>query len=173
MAAGTRDNQSSAGAASGPLGAAARGIGFTALAGMAIAILAGVVLLPPAARLQRARHHRDCLAAYNQDAQTLIRVHDRLIEDLPDDDILTLRLLRQQQDLVPRGEVVVENPAFTATPPDLAVPQPSPRPAAPDNLVTRAADRIANPRTRRGLLLLAAMAMIAAMLLFAPPRRNA
>lgn len=154
------------------IGALARLTGFITLAGMAVAILAGVVLLPAYARVENAKYERDCVLAYNQDARTLIRINDRLIQHLPDDDILTLRLLNSQQALLSGGEVRIPAADGPARPPDMVEPPRSAPPVPTDNAFTRAAARIVNPRTRRGLLLMAAGAIATAMLLFGPRRKS-
>ena len=55
-----------------------RTVGFTVMGSLSLAILAGVVLLPPYARLAEARYRRDCLQARIADQETLIAVNDKL-----------------------------------------------------------------------------------------------
>ena len=59
--------------------------GFSALMGMAMLILAGVLLLPAYARLQRFRHQRNRDRLRLKEARAAVRAMDRLIEEAPTD----------------------------------------------------------------------------------------
>jgi len=157
----------------GLLPALGRAAGFAALAGMALAILAGVVLLPAYARLTEAQYERGCLMAGATEAEDLIRANDRLIAEMPGDPVLTMRLARSQLDLLPENEVVVIDPGRRKAPvgPLVTIP-PRPRPNRPGGWLIRLADRLWAPGVRRGLLLLAACAMAAAMFLFTPSKAD-
>lgn len=167
---GTRLNQEETPA--GLLSAFGRAVGFATLAGMAIAVLAGVVLLPAYAQLADARYQRDCLQAGIADAEALTQANEELIQDLPLDDVLNKRLARSQSQLIPKDEYVAVEKNATNPPPPLVSLEEYPKPLPPDNWALRAAERVQIPRIRRGLLLLSGMALLGAFFLFAPPHRK-
>jgi len=148
-----------------------RAAGFAALAGVALSILAGVVLLPAYASLAEAKYERDCLTASAAEAEDLIRANDRLIAEMPGDAVVTMRVARSQFNLLPENEVVVIDPARRRMPvgPLVTIPQRR-RPGRPGGWVIRLAGRLRELRLRRGLLLMAGAAMLAAMFLFATPK---
>jgi len=142
-------------------------VAFVLLAGSAMAIFAGVVLLPDYVRLLRAERILARQEAIAADTEARIRANGRLIEALPDHPVLTKRLAMHQLGLRPADEVVVPYPGVpVAQAPGTVAPPPHPRPAPPDAWVLRIAARVSNPPTRRGLLLLAAVALVGAVLLF-------
>ncbi len=154
--------------------AGGRMIGFTLMAGMALAILAAVVLLPAWQRLDTIRARRDALAAKVETNDRLVAYRDRLIIASKTNPRLTEDLLIQQRNCRRPGEVVVP----TDIPPDppvitmLAAKVEGTGSAASEAnaaLLDRLANRVQRPRTRRGLLLLSGLLMIAAMILFIPP----
>lgn len=153
--------------------ATGRLIGFVTLAGPAILILAGLVLLPAYARWQHAEYEKECLATACRESAAMIAAQERLIEDLPENEVLTKRLSLAQ------GELCLENEHVSSTidrplrpPPDVIPTIRYPRPAPPNDVLMRASVRLANPGTRRGLLLLAGGCLLTAMFLFAPPDRR-
>ena len=148
-----------------------RAVGFATLAGMALATLAGVVLLPARAQLADAQYQRDCLAAMNADARAVIAARQRLIDALPTDSVLAMRLARSQLEMLPAGEIVVVDPQRPAAEPLVSI-DPTPRPDPPDGWLYRSGLKFQDPAFRRGSLLLAGGAMLAAMLLFAVPLRK-
>lgn len=153
------------------LSAFGRLVGFAALAGLALTILAGVVLFPAYARVEEARYQRDCLQAGTADAESLIAVNERLIDALDNDEVLAKRLARSQWRWRPVGETPMagSGPPLTKQPAEaLATITSAQRPAKPNGWLLRIARRFRTPATRRGLLLVAAVAMFAAMLLVAP-----
>ncbi len=146
-----------------------RRIGFIALAGMATTILAGVVLLPIYGQFVKGCYERDCLQAGNSDAENLITAQDRLIDALDTDEVVTVRLARSQSDWLPYDEaVVVEMTADGRTEPpgELVNIDRAARPAKPQGKLMQLAAKLESPNRKRGLLLLAAAAMITAMLMF-------
>ncbi len=153
--------------------AAGRLIGFVTLAAPAILILAGLVLLPAYARWQHAEYEKECLATACRESAAMITAQQRLIEDLPDNEVLTKRLAMAQGELSPENEHVSSTgDRPLRPPPDVIPPIHYPRPAPPNDVLMRASVRLANPATRRGLLLLACGCMLTAMFLFAPPDRR-
>jgi len=172
MEAGTRDKKHDS---PGPAGrgflAAGRFVGFAVLAGISLSILATVVLLPAYVSMSEAGYQRDILAARQRNALKLIDARERMIKALQEDDRqLLTRLVRSQFDLLPRNEVVVIDPSAPPQTPQVYLLAESPLPSAHKGLISHAADKLKNDRTRRGLLLLSAGAMLAAMFLFSPPK---
>ena len=99
-----------------------------------------------------------------------IQENDRLIALLPTDQVLTKRLAESQLPCSPEHEVIIPAASIQKRLPDLIVPRRSQRPSPPPKWLMRAAGRLSNPPTRRGLLLLALGAMITAVYLFTPPQ---
>lgn len=154
----------------GWLFAAGRFVGFALLAGMAVGTLALVVLLPEYARLRRAEYERDCKAADVADQRAVIAANERLIEAFRSDPVLTERYAINHLRLLPAGRVlVVDEASRPAYPPGLVLPDPAPRPEPVPGWLLGAADKLRSPARKRGLLVLAAGILLAAILLFAPP----
>ena len=168
---GTRDRQYDD-PAGGFLTAVGRLAGFCLLAGMAVAIFAAALLLPEYGRTVQAEYELARQQAVNTDLESLIQAHRRLIEDLPSSPVLTKRLAMNQLGLWPADELVVAaSDRSLRPPPGMVITQPHPRPSQPDGKMLDLAQRLSKPRTRRGLFLLAAAALLAAIFLF--PTRNA
>jgi hypothetical protein len=147
-------------------------IGFVTLAGLALAILAGLVLLPAYAQWSEVVHERDCQKVAVAEHEATVEAQRRLLEALPDNDVLTKRLALSQGELMPGKEVVVQKPGATRSQPDVIQPIHYQRPPRPDNWLLTLAGKVQKPATRRGLLLLAAGTLLTAMFLFAPPDRR-
>lgn len=150
--------------------AAGRMIGFTLLAGLAMLILAGLVLLPAYARWRQAEYQRDCLTVACRESEALVAAQERLIAALPEEEVLTKRLALSQGEVYAANEAVSASPRYPRRPPpDVIQPIHYPRPAPPNDWLIRASVKVNNAGTRRGLLLLAAGCLLTAMFLFAPP----
>ena len=152
-----------------------RVLGFLLLAGAATASLAGVVLLPAYARTSDAVYDTACIRAEVADAEAQIAANQRLIDALTEgpgrkvDPVLVKRLAMNQSQFWPQYETVVLDPQAAVTaPPDIVTPPRTPRPPRPDNMFIRVADKFESPAKRRGILLLAAAALLAALFLFGP-----
>jgi hypothetical protein len=155
----------------GLLFAAGRMVGFAALAGLAMATVAALVLLPAYARMRLAIYERDCDRVTAAELRATANANAHLIADLPTNPVLTKRLAMSQGDLLPDNEVIVFKSQPLRPPPDVIIPVRYLRPAPPEDWMIRAAAKVQNPPTRRGLLLLAAGALLVAMFLFAPPEK--
>lgn len=143
---------------------------------MALAILAAVTLLPAWQRLSEARAHRDELAAAVEFNDRLIAYNQRLIEAIRTDPLLTERLLMDQENLRRPGEAAVRADWVPPDPPLTALlaaqtlqPASTSKPPA---TVAALAEHLRQPRTRRGLLFLAGLMMVAATVLFLPAKRR-
>ena len=142
-------------------------VAFCLLVGIAMVVFGAVLLLPEYARLQHARYQLARQKATIADLQSLIDGNNRLILALPDNAVLTKRLAMNELGLWPEDEVVVINdrgPRLQS--PAMVVTKAATRPEPPVGWVMDAANRVANPPTRRGLLLLAVVGLIAAVILF-------
>lgn len=147
-----------------------RFVGFLLLAAPALATVAALVLLPAYQHMTEQAYETEKLRSDNQSIKDYIASNDRLIEDAPVDEDLTTRLRISNARLLPRNEVVVVDPnAPPAPPPGVIVPAHRPYAPKPDNLLLSMAGKLSDDNTRRGLFLLSAVAMMAAMFLFAPP----
>ena len=156
----------------GLLFAAGRMVGFTVMAAVAVAVVSSVVLLPAYAQWVRAQYERDCLLARTKDLEALSNAHERLIAALPTDRVLTMRLAISHEALRPAAGSRVPLPgADPATPPGLIRAVSHPRPAPPPDWLMHLDARLQRPATRRGLLLLAAGAVVVDMFVFAPPEK--
>jgi len=150
------------------LRAAGRGVGFVLLCGAALAIQAGVVLLPEYAELRQDLYARSREAATVADMEALAEAQDRLIAKLPTDPVLTKRIAMRQQDYWPDKSVATAEPGRQASRAPCAVRlAPHRRPAPPSAWLARASGKLANPATRRGLWLVSVGLLLAAVLMFA------
>jgi len=153
--------------------AAGQLLGFVLLSAAALAIFAAIVLIPAWSRHEQARYERDLLAARREDARSAIETYDRLIEAAPGDQVLTKRLARHELGLYPRDEVVVIDPGAAPAPPPGAISYPkAPRPDPPPAWLVGLGNRLSKAPLRRGLLLMAAAAMLAALFLFTSASRR-
>lgn len=158
--------------AGGLLFAAGRFVGYCLLTFPALAIIAGVVLLPAYANLQDQQHIRDVEQAELADMESAKTAYDRLIEGVRNDPVLVKRLSMNMLRTLPSDEEVWADPAVPpAIPPGLIATHRYPRPDPPSGAAIRIARRLGNPATGRGLFLLATGAMLTAMFLFAPPQK--
>lgn len=155
------------------MAAAGRLLGFVLLAGPALLIIAGVVLLPAYARLLDARHERDSLQAKNDNDEVLTVAYQRLIDAIPNDQVLAKRLAMREFGFLPRNERPIPAGAH-ASPYDAGLVQTTGResPADPNGWASRTAGRLQSPVSRTFLLLFAIVTLLAAMMLSDPsPRR--
>ncbi|MCD4824778.1 MAG: hypothetical protein K8S55_09225 [Phycisphaerae bacterium] len=165
------DNAVSSKRLAGPL---VRFVGFYGLTGAALAILAGVVLLPAYARLQRVEHQRDCSHLRIREAEDTVAAQDRFKNRMVNDEVITRRLAWSKLGMYPCNEVVVLDPADAQKPPPGTLSQiRHENPAPPATWVQAAATKVTAPAYRRGLLVMAACMLVAALLMFAPPPKTA
>ena len=144
--------------------------GFTIVAGLAVAILATVVIPPAYQRTSAIYGEQAVLASQVRVNNLYIQYTERLIEAIKTDPILTQRLLIQQRNFRRPGETTV---TIAGAPEEVPIAQllaaTTTNPAPPQPTMAMLATRVQDPRTRRGLLLLAAVLLTVAMVLFAPP----
>jgi len=150
--------------------AAGRLVGFLVSAVTALGILAAVTLLPAYAAMLSARYDRDCEKCRLAGMEALAVANDRLIAAAQEGDpVLIKRLAMSQLGYRPADETIADpngiGPVQLVTLPHI------PRPAPPAGNLQRIVERLTDPNTRRGLLALAAGAMMTAMLAFSPPEK--
>jgi len=140
----------------------------------ALAVLAGVVLLEPYARLQKASYRSQCYNLRLDEAKATIAAMDRLRAHGPTNEVLTKRLAWSRLGMYPRNEVVVMNSSLDseAPRPGCLTPIHYPAPPEPDSWMIRAACLVRTPARRNAMLVLAASMLLAALLLFASPHRR-
>ena len=148
--------------------AAGRLVGFVLSAGTAMGILAAVTLLPAYADILSARYDRDCERYRLAGMEALAVANDRLIAAAQEEDpVLIRRLAMSQLGYRPPGETLADpngiGPVQLISLPNLA------KPAPPSGQFRQTVARLQDPNTRRGLLALAAGAMLTAMLAFSAP----
>jgi hypothetical protein len=141
---------------------------FCLLAGTAMAVFAAALLLPEYARLQQAKYQLARQQATMAKLRSLIEGNERYIAELPHDAVLTKRLAMDELGYWPQDEVVVLTDGGPRQPsPGMVVVAPAaPAPQPPVGFLMDAARRVADPPTKRGLMLLAVLGLVAAMLLF-------
>ena len=137
----------------------------------AVAIIVAVFWLPAYGGLLQRQYVRDCKqAALTDRRQQLYALEQINMQLRSGDPVLVRRLAMSHAELWPANESI---PGEKRRPQPLISLTPSRRPDRPNARLICAANRLADPRTRRGLLLLAAGAIAAAFVLFARPKTNA
>jgi hypothetical protein len=128
-----------------------RGVGFIVLSGLAMVIIAAIVLMPAWASTIRAEYERDTKHANIEHSRKIVATGARLNDAIPHDRVINERLVKGtvRQDLIHAPAV--------AYPPE------------PSGWMLGLADKLARPKTRRGLFFVACVALAGAMFLFAPP----
>jgi len=161
-------------ARTGLLSSAGRMFGFLWLAGIGLALLAIVVLLPAYARLSEARYELAGREAGVRRAEALLEANNKLMAALPDDETLTKRLAMSYGQLWPADEVVVMDPGqANPLPPDVVrMPGTEESARCAPRCLLSAAEKLGRVQTRRALMLLATAALVTAFFLFSPPERS-
>jgi len=144
--------------------------GFVILTGAAMAILAGVVLLPVYTHNMDLEHRLLCKKMKMHGDRDTIAAMDRLIEEMKENEILISRLGRSRIGLFPNNEVVVLDSSTRGEidPTRLKI-EPTAFPDPPNNLAIELGRRLESPPMRRGLLVMAAAMMVSSMLIFPSP----
>jgi len=126
-------------------------VGFIVLAGLGMAILAALVLMPAWANVVRAEHDLTVKRANIEHSRKIVAAGARLNNAIPHDRVVNERLVKGtvRQDLI-------HNP-------------PVEYPPEPSGWRLELADKLAQPKTRRGLSFVAYVALAGAMFLFIPP----
>jgi len=132
-------------------GSIVRGVGFAVLAGLAMAIIAPLVLLPAYANAIRAEHDLARKRAEVAHNRKIVAAGARLNSAIPHDRVINERLIKGT---VRSGLLNIPNVNY---------------PPKPNGWLLNVADRVSRPKTRRGLFFAACVSMAGAMFLFAPP----
>ncbi|MFW6153907.1 MAG: hypothetical protein ACOC95_01705 [Planctomycetota bacterium] len=159
--------------AGGRLDGLGRLLGFAIVAGMALALLATVVVLPAWARLDKARADREALVYRTAVYDRLIAYRTELIDAVKTDPLQTERLLMAQRNYRRPGEAVYALDDVPADPPVLqAIKAQLPPPRPTSATLATLSRRVQRPATRRGVLLLSGLLMVLATVMFLPPRHR-
>lgn len=146
--------------------------GLLITAGTAMALLAAVVLLPAWYWREQARIQRDELAAKVSTQQAYVEYKQGLVEALKRDPRQNAQLLMRQQHVHLPDEEPVDVPAPADPPVIQMLAARAPKPQPGDPLIMHLAERVIDPATRRGMLLVAGILMVMAMMLFQPPEQR-
>ncbi|MDP6546083.1 MAG: hypothetical protein QGH60_19045 [Phycisphaerae bacterium] len=136
---------------SGFSGVIGRAVGFSILAGLAMAIVATLVLMPAWANAVRAEHDLAVKRAEIEYSRRVVAAGARLNNAIHHDRVVNERLVKG---------TVRQNLIHT---------QPVEYPPAPGGWRMELADKLAQPKTRRGLFVVAFVALAGGMFLFVPP----
>ncbi len=135
----------------------------------AVVIFIAMIWLPPYAKLLQTRYDRDSMKADIADSRQQLTALSNFNERYAaGDEVLVKRLAMSHAGLWPDNESI---PAGYRKPQPLIAIEPALRPAAPNRWLIKAAGRMRNTRTRRGLTLLAMGAIGSAWLLLAKSKR--
>ncbi len=135
----------------------------------AVMIFIAMIWLPPYASLMQTRYNRDSKQADIADSrQQLNSLANFNAIYSAGDEVLVKRLAMSDAGLWPDNESI---PTGFHKPQQLITIKPAVRPTAPNPWLIKAARRMSNTRTRRGLMLLAMGAIGSAWLLLARARR--
>lgn len=147
-----------------------QGLGFFALTGSALAIMAGLVLLHPYAKFLQVQYNRDCYGIRIEESRATVTAMDRLLAAGPTDEVLTKRLAWSRLGMHPNNELV---------PPNQSTHDISPAgtlsnihyedPPEPDPWISSLALKLQKPSRRRGLVVMTGCLVLSAMLLFRTP----
>ncbi len=128
-----------------------RGVGFIVLAALAMAIVTALVLMPAWANLVRAEYDLAVKRADIEHSRKIVAAGARLNNAIPHDRVVNERLVK--------GTV---RQGLIHTPP-------VEYPREPGGWRLGLADKLAQPKTRRGLSFVAYVALAGGMFLFVPP----
>ena len=150
-----------------------RGVGFLLLAGLALAVIAAVVLMPAYAGLNQVIVENERIAAANTYYRKHADARDQLIKDVANDRILAKRVAMQRFGSLPRTEYVVPGTEDPRAPQagEVAVPPP-PKPQPAENWMTATAAKLSHPTTRTVLLLAASASLAVAVFFTGASRRK-
>ncbi len=142
------------------------------LAGVALTILAGVLLIPLFDDKEAIDYKVACTAAENKALEELIRKRQRIIDALNCEDpdpVLIGRLAMSQSNMMPANALVMDsNLPPEPISPCMAEPPRCEPPAEPPQWLANTAVKLRRDGIKRGLLVLALGTLIAAMFLFHP-----
>lgn len=143
--------------------------GFCILAGTALALFAGVVLLPSYARNLKLRHRLQCEQIRIKNAREVLDAMDELITAVEKDEILLSRICSSQIGLFPENEIVVIETGNDSVNPATLNVEPENYPPPPAGWIIEYGRHMSDPARRRGLLVMATAIILASLLIFPPP----
>jgi hypothetical protein len=146
-----------------------RFLGFLMFAGPAMLIFAALVLLPSIKHWKMMEYDAACKQNLTDQRNQALDSRSRVIHDLQENEVLTERLLMSQTSLTPANQTVVVDPSLPPWSPMMINPIKLPPPPPPQGKLLQLADKLENPTTKLGLLLVMIGAGLAAVFLYGPP----
>lgn len=147
----------------------ARFLGFLAFAAPAVLILASLVLLPMYKHWVLAEHQAACDQTKVDERNLALDAAGRVHRDMLEDEVLNQRVLIAQSSLLPANLKEVEIPGLPPSSPTATFAPKLPLPPRPTGTLLQMADKLENPTTKRGLILVMLGAAVASIFLFGPP----
>ena len=156
--------------APGLMDSVGRFLGFLMFAGPAMLILAALILLPAWKHYALAEYEAACKQTLLVDQRNLsLECRSRIIHDLQENEVLTERLLMSQTSMTPANQTVVVDPSLPPWSPMMINPIKLLPPPPPQGRLLQLANKLENPTTKLGLLLVMIGAGLAAIFLYGPP----
>ena len=146
-----------------------RFLGFLMFAGPAMLILAALILLPPYKGMKMHEYSDKCAAAAMGEKSLYLDCRSRVISDMRDDQVFTERLLISQTSLRPANQTVVVDKSLPPWSPMMINEVKFSPPPPPHGWLFQLANRLENPTTKLGLMLVMIGAGLAAVFLYGPP----
>jgi hypothetical protein len=153
----------------GLMDSAGRFLGFLMFAGPAMLILAAVILLPAYKHYAFLEYEAACKQVLSDQTNLSLDCRSRVIHDLQENEVLTARYLMSQTSMTPANQTVVVDPSLPPWSPMMINPIKLPPPPPPQGRLIQLANKLENPTTKLGLLLVMIGAGLAAVFLFGPP----
>ena len=143
--------------------------GFLMFAGPAMLILSALILLPSYKHYAMAKYEADCKQTLAKERNDSLDYRSRVISDMRESELLTERLLMSQTSMTPANQTVVVDPSLPPWSPMMINPIKHTPPPPPQGTLLQMANKIDNPTTKLGLLLVMIGAGLAAVFLYGPP----
>ncbi|HNX26988.1 MAG TPA: hypothetical protein PKK48_06230 [Phycisphaerae bacterium] len=153
-------------------GAFFRRLGFLVVTGMALTLLAALVLLPAWAEKEKTRYELERDTLRLQEAKETVQALSRMMRDVQNDEILTQRLAGTRLGLYTPDEIIVRDPARPVDNPEILSEIHYPQPSHKDSFWLQTAAKLEKQGKRRSYMLLSAAMLISAFILFAPPTQK-
>lgn len=146
-----------------------RFLGFLMFAGPAMVILAALILLPAWKHYAMAEYEAACRQTLTEQTNLSLECRSRVNHDIHDSELLTERLLMSQTSMTPANQTVLVDPSLPPWSPMMINPIKLPPPPPPQGKLLHLANKLENPTTKLGLLLVMIGAGLAAVFLYGPP----
>ena len=153
-------------------GAFVRRLGFLIVSGMALVLLAGLVLLPAWADMKKTELELQRNTVRLREAKETVQALDRMARDVQNDEILTQRLAGTRLGLYSPDEVIVRDPAKPVDNPEILSEIRYPMPTQQEDFWLQAGAKLEKSGRRHSFMLLSIAMLISAFILFAPPTQK-